>query len=152
VKPRVDIAVERLRRPVTAEDRDAVIAIETESFANPWTIQTFDAMLDTPVSEIFVARDDGRRVVAFCACWLIGDELHINTIAVRTPLRRQGLAYELLRRVFDLTGANRATLEVRRSNVAALVLYERLGFAVTGVRSNYYQHPDEDGLILWRNP
>jgi ribosomal-protein-alanine N-acetyltransferase len=152
VKPRVDIAVERLRRPVTAEDRDAVIAIETESFANPWTIQTFDAMLDTPVSEIFVARSDERRVVAFCACWLIGDELHINTIAVHTLLRRQGLAYELLRRVFDLTRVNRATLEVRRSNVAALALYEKLGFAVTGVRSNYYQHPDEDGLILWRNP
>jgi len=152
VNPRLDVAVERLRRPVSAEDRDAVIAIEAESFANPWTIQTFEAMLDTPVSEVYVARGEGRRVLAFCACWIIGDELHINTIAVHTPLRRQGLASELLRRVFDLTGVKRATLEVRRSNVAALALYEKLGFAVTGVRTNYYQHPDEDGLILWRNP
>ena len=47
-------------------------------------------------------------------------------------------------------GARRATLEVRRSNAAALKLYERLGFSVAGVRKNYYANPVEDALILWR--
>jgi ribosomal-protein-alanine N-acetyltransferase len=54
----------------------------------------------------------------------------------------------LLRR----TGATRATLEVRRSNTAALGLYEKLGFKVTAVRARYYSNPDEDGMILWLNP
>ena len=49
-------------------------------------------------------------------------------------------------------GATRAMLEVRRSNVAALHLYERLGFRVTATRKGYYSHPDEDALILWREP
>ena len=48
-------------------------------------------------------------------------------------------------------GALQATLEVRRSNVAALRLYERLGFDVAAVRPNYYTDPEEDGLILWRH-
>ena len=146
------LTVDRLRPPVTPEDREAVIAIEAESFANPWTASTFDAMLNTPVSEVFVARGEAGRIHAFCACWLIGDELHINTIAVQPLLRRQGIAYELLRRVLELTRANRATLEVRRSNEAALALYDKLGFKVTAVRANYYENPQEDGLILWRNP
>jgi ribosomal-protein-alanine N-acetyltransferase len=59
-----------------------------------------------------------------------------------------------MRRVFEEAkrlGAHRATLEVRRSNEAARRLYERLGFAVTGTRANYYTNPVEDALILWRD-
>jgi len=47
-------------------------------------------------------------------------------------------------------GVQCATLEVRRSNLAAQRLYERLGFAIAGQRRNYYSHPEEDALILWR--
>jgi len=46
-------------------------------------------------------------------------------------------------------GVTAATLEVRRSNTAALGLYDRLGFLVEGIRANYYQNPREDALILW---
>jgi ribosomal-protein-alanine N-acetyltransferase len=46
-------------------------------------------------------------------------------------------------------GARRATLEVRASNTGARRLYERLGFAVTGTRRNYYTNPVEDAQILW---
>jgi ribosomal-protein-alanine N-acetyltransferase len=46
-------------------------------------------------------------------------------------------------------GATRATLEVRRSNEAARILYERLGFAVEAIRPDYYTNPREDALILW---
>jgi ribosomal protein S18 acetylase RimI-like enzyme len=35
--------------------------------------------------------------------------------------------------------------------VAALKLYERLGFSVAAIRKEYYNHPVEDALILWRD-
>ena len=44
----------------------------------------------------------------------------------------------------------RATLEVRRSNEPARLLYERFGFTVAGVRRGYYTKPVEDALVLWR--
>jgi len=44
----------------------------------------------------------------------------------------------------------RATLEVRRSNLAARHLYDRFGFLVAGVRKGYYSNPVEDALVLWR--
>jgi ribosomal-protein-alanine N-acetyltransferase len=47
-------------------------------------------------------------------------------------------------------GVRRATLEVRRSNLPAVRLYEKLGFRVTSVRPDYYTKPVEDALILWR--
>ena len=57
-----------------------------------------------------------------------------------------------MRWILEETGALQATLEVRRSNLAALNLYEKLGFRATAIREGYYQNPEEDGLILWLNP
>src|SRR5688572_20581589 len=98
-------------------------------------------------------RNNEDRVVAFCLCWVIFDELHINTVAVAPGDRRQGLASTLLRQVIAeavAAGALKATLEVRASNSAALALYERLGFHIAARRPGYYTKPDEDALILWR--
>lgn len=145
------LMIERLRAP-SASERDAIIAIEAGSFSNPWTAETFDQMLAVPVTQLFVARDPDAGIVAFCTSWLIEDELHINTIAVAQDLRRRGIASRLLAEVLRATGARTATLDVRQSNVAAIRLYERFGFVVTAVRPRYYEKPDEDGLILWRNP
>jgi [ribosomal protein S18]-alanine N-acetyltransferase len=146
------LTIERLQPPVAVADRQSIFAIEASSFTNPWTVETFDTMVTTPVGQLYVARLDGPVIVGFCACWLIEDELHVNTIAVDERFRRQGIAKRLLQGVLQLTGALRATLEVRASNEAAVRLYQGLGFKLTAVRSNYYSNPVEDGLILWLNP
>lgn len=143
--------MEQLTTP-TPEDRAAILRLETESFSNPWTADTFDRMLSVPVGRVYVARIEAGPIVAFCACWLIDDELHINTIAVSEGLRGQGIGTRLMADVLARTGVRRATLEVRRSNEAALRLYEKFGFSVTAVRHKYYENPEEDGLILWMNP
>ena len=145
------LTIERLRAP-SASDREAIIALEAGSFSNPWTAETFDQMLAVPVTELFVTRAPDGSIVAFCSSWLIEDELHINTIAVAPARRRQGIASRMLREMLQVTGAKRATLEVRQSNAAALRLYERLGFVITAVRPRYYEKPEENGLILWLNP
>jgi ribosomal-protein-alanine N-acetyltransferase len=106
------------------------------------------------VCHIFVVRTPEQRVAGFCAFWLVVDEIHINNVAMRPALRGQGIGTQLMKRVFEEAkrlGARRATLEVRRSNESARRLYERLGFAITGTRPNYYTNPVEDALILWRD-
>lgn len=146
------LTIERLVRPVSSADRDTIIELEAASFSNPWTPQTFEVMVSSPASRLDVARLAGVGIVAFCGCWVFEDEVHINTLAVHAGFRRQGIASALLTHVLADTGANRATLEVRRSNAAAIALYEKHGFHVKAVRPKYYENPNEDGLILWRNP
>jgi len=144
-----------IARLTTDADLEEVAALEAASFANPWSRDTLARELrNTAVSRVYVMRDSAGALIAFCACWLLGDELHVNTLAVRNDQRRRGHATRLLRHVFDQSlaeGARRATLEVRRSNVAALNLYERFGFEVRGTRRKYYDNPPEDALILWRD-
>jgi ribosomal-protein-alanine N-acetyltransferase len=40
------------------------------------------------------------------------------------------------------------TLEVRRSNAAAIELYRRLGFEAVGVRPKYYVEDNEDAVVM----
>jgi ribosomal-protein-alanine N-acetyltransferase len=145
--------VERLRDPDAAADIDAIAALEAESFTNPWPReQIVWELTNSDVTRIFVVRDEGGVIVAFCLCWVIFDELHINTLAVSPDCRRRGVATLLMQHVLAAAGtegARKATLEVRASNQAALALYERLGFRVTARRPGYYTNPQEDALILW---
>jgi ribosomal-protein-alanine N-acetyltransferase len=133
---------------------DEVLAIEEASFTNPWTREMYLSELENRgVSYCFLAKDANGHVVGFCSFWRVLDELHINNLAVKPEVRRLGAGSALLERVLregTRLGARRVTLEVRRSNEPARLLYERFGFSVTGVRPGYYTKPVEDALVLWR--
>ena len=137
------------------EDLDGVLTVESESFTNPWTRDMYAWELQNrAVCHIFVVRTPHRRVVGFCAFWLVVDEIHINNVAVLPELRGQGMGTTLMSHVLQEArqlGARRATLEVRASNEGARRLYERLGFYLAGNRRHYYTNPVEDALILWRD-
>ena len=153
-----DVKSWRIERVVTDRDLDAVLEIETLAFTNPWTREMYLREMDNPrVSHIYILRvrnGDEETVAGFCSFWLVFEELHINNLAVHPRYRRQGIGTALLEHAMHTAaqlGARRATLEVRRSNEEARRIYERLGFETAGVRRNYYAHPTEDALILWRS-
>ena len=142
-----------IRRVGAAEDLSGVEALQRETFTSAWSADAIRWELEyTDVARLYVMETPARELVGFCACWIVFDELHINSFAVSPARRRQGLATRLLTTVFAearAAGATSATLEVRASNLAARRLYERLAFTVEGVRRDYYQGPREDALILW---
>ncbi len=143
-----------IERVTSGPDLDAVAALEAASFTNPWTKEMLVRELETSlVARVYVLRAPGRPVAAFCSCWILYDELHINTLAVDPECRRCGLATVLMKHLLALAaneGATRALLEVRQSNIPAIRLYETLGFKITNVRRGYYTHPEEDALVLSR--
>jgi ribosomal-protein-alanine N-acetyltransferase len=138
----------------SSDDLDAVLAIEARSFTNPWTRDMYLGELAKPgVSFLLLARDSAGTIVGFCSFWRVLDELHINNVAVDPSCRRQGVGAALIGAVLEESRrlqAARVHLEVRRSNTPARRLYERFGFTVAAVRRNYYTHPVEDALVLWR--
>ena len=74
-------------------------------------------------------------------------------MAVEPSCRNKGIGrkmMEVLLQKLKRAGANAVTLEVRRSNEAAIALYESLGFVTEGIRKNFYEKPAEDGLIMWK--
>jgi ribosomal-protein-alanine N-acetyltransferase len=144
-----------IERLADEQDLDGVLAVESESFSNPWTREMYAWELQNrSMCHILLVRTAEYDVAGFCAFWLVFDEVHINNIAMRPAFRDQGIGTALLKQVLaegQQLGARRATLEVRASNAGARRLYERMGFYVAGVRRNYYSDPVEDALILWRD-
>ncbi len=131
---------------------DAIDEIEQHSFKSPWSRDTFKAELLREWARLDVALLDGR-LVGFCNYWLVTTELHILAIATHPDYRGRGIARRILDHVLDVartTGCSLATLEVRRSNVPAIALYERAGFKTVHVRARYYQDDDEDALVMLR--
>ena len=89
-----------VERTTSDEDLDRVAALEAECFTNPWTRVMLEREIKgSATARVYVLRLHDRGVAAFCTCWLIVDELHINTIAVDPAVRRAGLATALMQHV-----------------------------------------------------
>jgi ribosomal-protein-alanine N-acetyltransferase len=150
-EPLHDMVIERLSNE---RDLDEVAALEARCFTNPWTRDMLARELaQSDVACVFLLRLADRRLAGFCSCWIVADELHVNTLVIDLPHRRRRLGVGLMQWVIEEAarrGATRATLEVRESNQAARRLYASLGFEVVARRSRYYSQPEEDALILWR--
>lgn len=93
----------------------------------------------------------GQYINGYVGFWIMGDEAHITTIAVRESLRRRGIGELLLIAVFNRVmklKVNTVTLEVRASNNGAQNLYEKYGFRKVGVRRGYYTDNREDAMTM----
>jgi len=94
----------------------------------------------------------GREyILGFAGFWVMTDEAHITSIAVREHHRRQGIGELLLISLIDLAtelNASFITLEVRVSNTTAQYLYRKYGFAQVGVRGSYYIDNREDAILM----
>ena len=149
----IEIQIHRL----TLADLAEIERIERRSYPTPWSRSMFASELAKPSSICLGAFDaelDGR-LVGYLVISRYVDAWHIMNVAVAPEHRRHGVASRLLEELFRLTegDARRGyTLEVRVSNRAAIALYERMGFAATGVRRGYYTDNREDALVMWKDP
>ena len=95
------------------------------------------------------------KIVGMCGVKKIFEEGEISNVAVHPDFRGKGISRKMLNilmREAREDGVQAFTLEVRAGNGIAINLYESLGFRTEGVRRGYYDHPKEDGLIMWQRP
>jgi [ribosomal protein S18]-alanine N-acetyltransferase len=142
-------------RPMTAADLTRVLEIEQVAFRNPWSADLLRRELGHDWSTILVAEEMGPRgqvtLVGFVIFWIVHDELHVLNVATAPEHRNRGVARTVLEATLDTGRKKRctlATLEVRRSNAAALGLYRDFGFRPVGIRPNYYVDEGEDAIVM----
>jgi ribosomal-protein-alanine N-acetyltransferase len=137
-------------RRLTYADLPQVVAIERRAFTTPWSLAMFVLELSKP-SGICLAATTEDELVGYLVCSRYDTVWHMMNVAVDPDRRRRGIATALIGALLERIGPNgQVTLEVRRSNVGAQVLYERLGFRSAGVRPRYYADNGEDAVIMWR--
>lgn len=130
-------------------DIEDVARLERENFSQPWSEAGIGHYLDSG-STIFIVAKHESRLVGYAAVLRVIDEGNLISIVVDEPYRNMGIAGELLDIVYDMARDHHVSkihLEVRKTNRAAIALYEREGFEHVGERRGFYDKPKEDALL-----
>jgi len=137
------------------ERRDLPTILQVEAgMADGWTESQLHAELESAVGWQYGLRTEDGRLTAYVLGRSVVDEAEILRLAVLPAWRRQGLATGLLamlRAALFRRGVRTCHLEVRAANRAALALYARAGFVVSGRRKHYYKNPEEDAVLMTAN-
>lgn len=140
-------------RLMTMDDIDDIMEIEMLSFNIPWSRDSFVLELTSNKFAKYIIARVGNKVVGYAGMWKILDEGHITNIAVHPEYRQRKIGTGLVEVLLSLAQEFeilKLTLEVRKSNTAAQILYKKFGFETLGVRKKYYADNHEDALIMWK--
>lgn len=131
-------------------DMEAILAIERDSYRDPWGEESFN----------FLLRHGGIGVVAayrFPIGYAFGrvtvDEAELLNLAVSRVYRKKNIGRAILNEFLQACwrkGAQKVFLEVRVGNASAVHLYRSTGFDIISRRKQYYQD-GEDAFIMQLN-
>src|SRR4051794_30299526 len=83
--------------PALAVDLPMIAELEKTAFSDPWSVASFESVLEEPAAFFAVARENAsERIVGYVVAWFVADEGEIANLAVREPTRRRGIGSSLL--------------------------------------------------------
>ncbi len=138
-------------RPMRMDDIDTVLRVERAAYPYPWTRGNFRDCLECGYScWVALLGDD---IVGYSILMTGAGEGHVLNCCVAPTHQGRGYGRDIMRRLMVSArefGVECLFLEVRPSNVAAIALYQGLGYETIGLRRNYYpaDQAREDALVM----
>jgi ribosomal-protein-alanine N-acetyltransferase len=148
------MSLEARIRSMSEADIDRVMEIAASLKEAPqWPRSAYLAALELVAQprRIALVAETSEGCVGYAVASLMSPEAELEMIAVAPAFQRNGLARQLFNALaVELRAAQvkGILLEARSSNLPALTLYRRLGFAETGRRMRYYDDPIEDAVLM----
>lgn len=123
-------------------DADKIVEIFSET-KTPWSKES---VLSSIIKDFVLMYEDKGVIVSS----KVIDECEILNFAVEKENRGKGIGEKLIREFLnsEFTRGCRIFLDVRKSNLPAIALYEKIGFKRITERKNFYQNPSEDAIIM----
>lgn len=138
---------------MTVSHLDAVLAVEQNTYAFPWTRGNFIDSLSAGY-DAEVLMDAQQQLIGYFVAMAGVEEMHLLNITVAREFQGQGHARTLFNALLARCHAMAACklwLEVRQSNTHAQALYKHLGFVEEGLRKAYYpaaMGKREDAVVM----
>lgn len=131
--------VEARFEPLTLQRLDAVLLVEQQAYAHPWSRGNFlDSLASGYQTQVLMADD---TLLGYFVAMKGVDEVHLLNITVAPAHQGQGWAQVMLDALTIWAkgqGADWLWLEVRVGNLRAIKVYESQGYRRVGLRKNYY--------------
>jgi ribosomal-protein-alanine N-acetyltransferase len=137
-------------RWMVRRDFDQVQAIEQACFEFPWTDEEFRQCLQQPNCLCVVAEHEGR-VVGYVVYETPKNGIFISNIAVAPEFQRHNVARQMVQKLVSkmlYQRRHKITIEIRETNLPALLCFRALGFRVSTVLKNFYDDQSEDAYVL----
>ena len=141
-------------RKMKDTDIAAVSRIEKLTHIQPWSENVLtDCYHSDYLCLVAEENDYQKELKGYIILSQVLDEAHLLNLCVSSKHQGFGLGRELTARGIKEVvkrGARKMFLEVRRSNMRAIRLYESFGFSEIGIRTNYYQGSSlsEDAVVM----
>ena len=141
-------------RKMKDTDIAAVSRIEKLTHIQPWSENVLtDCYHSDYLCLVAEENDYQKELKGYIILSQVLDEAHLLNLCVSLKYQGYGLGRELTARGIKEVvkrGARKMFLEVRRSNMRAISLYESFGFSEIGIRTNYYQGSSmsEDAVVM----
>lgn len=138
-------------RVLTEDCLPAVVALEAGSHATPWSEGMFRSEMTQGISyfRVFVERESGL-LAGYGGFWNMAGDGNITNVTVAPAFRQRGIGGQIVRHLLGAMrtmGMEYASLEVRKSNQAAIQLYRSCGFGLLGERPGYYS--DGEAALIY---
>ena len=138
---KIEVSIEK----VTKEDIEEIEKIESSCFKLLLPKDTYYKSLD----QFFRCAVINGEIVGYILGSYNDFEGEIIEIAVAMKHRHKHIAKRLIQDFVDFLGSREYLyLEVKKDNIPAISLYEKIGFEMYNVRKNYYR--DGTDAILYR--
>lgn len=142
-------------RDANSFDIPVLVSLDKELFPySPWSAGQYREEISAPTRLFVVALDDARRVIGYAGVFAPGGaEADVLTVGVVPQHRGQGIARELMAGITKWAidqGSIAMMLEVKADNVAAISMYESLGYSKLNIRKDYFGS-GLDALVMRKN-
>ncbi len=151
-QPQADLRPSLRILPLHPDWLPQVLEIERRAYEFPWSENIFRDCIKAGYSA-WVLSDARDAVNGYAFMSMAAGESHVLNLCVDDAYRQRGYGRLMLLHLMRIARAANMTivlLEVRRSNKAALKLYESEGFQRLGLRKGYYPAKEgrEDAFVL----
>ena len=128
-------------------DIPSILEIERDRFPSSFYSQRiYESALRSDSEMVLICEEEGA-IIGFLYLSYSLEEAEINHVAVKKAFEGKGIASSLMRKAEKMLYEKEVKtmlLEVRKSNLRAINLYECLGYKYYRTRKNYYQDNSED--------
>lgn len=137
------------------DDPRSIRNVALEANIDAWSESDYSAEIRRADSIVLKAVLTGRIVGILVSRLIPGatdrSDAELYNIAVSSDSRRAGIGTKLLRGLVSTLrqkDVGNLWLEVRESNIEAILFYEKQGFVAEITRTNFYSNPPENAVIM----
>lgn len=118
---------------------ETLAALHQRCFSAPWDVQNWQALITRPTAILGVLSATHSHIDGIILIDKVDREAEILTFGIDPNYQRYGYGRMLLQRLIKTYPCDQYTLEVATDNIAAINLYQSIGFETVSVRQSYYR-------------